>query len=153
MTRATLDFTFSKEALPFALHIVNPRTTSWEDIISVAAKELKRSDGKEVQLVRFAKWIEAIEKDVEQKGIEKAIERNPAVKLLDFYRGIFMASQGSGGSGKDKEDKVPREALGTPKLSTVQAQRLSATMRECPPIDGKEAKSWMKFWKEIGFLR
>ena len=148
MTRATLDFTFSKEALPFALHIVNPRTTSWEEILSVAAKELKGSDVKQVELVSFAKWIEAMEKDVETKGVEKAIEGNPAVKLLDFYRGIFMGSQANG-----KGDKVPREALGTPKLSTVQAQRFSATMRECPSIDEKDTKRWLSYWKQVGFLR
>ncbi|KLU92076.1 hypothetical protein MAPG_11023 [Magnaporthiopsis poae ATCC 64411] len=68
-------------------HGVNPTATEW----ALLAEGVKEFYGPERirKLVPLPEWVEALERSAAETGaVEDQIERNPAVKLLDFYQGL-----------------------------------------------------------------
>ena len=118
------------------LHLVHPHSVAWHSIISPIAKELA------VPLVPYPEWLAALEKTAGTEGSDHAIEamtKNPALRLLDFFR-----------AGGNTVDGV--EPLGLPYLSTEKAQSVSKTLRTIPPIGELEVKAWVAAWQAVGFL-
>jgi hypothetical protein len=72
----------------------------------------------------------------------EAIRSNPALRLIDFFRGASM--------GVD----LDKEAMGLPRLSLDQAKKASQTLRDenLSQIGVEDVNQWLRYWKSIGLL-
>lgn len=79
-----------------------------------------------MQGVPFAEWIEILGKSADEI-IDS--EKNPAIKLLDFYRNATKL-----------QDKGSRMIL------SQKAENLSHTLRRLGPVNITWLKAWMQQW-------
>ena len=103
-------------------HIVNPNATTWS---SLATGILKLYKSINVKPCSFEEWIDKLEKSVEK---ELDVERNPAIKLLDFYQNVAKAKEG------------PRI------LSSQRAEEASTTLQNIDAVNNDWADIWMRQW-------
>ncbi len=118
------------------LHLVHPRAVPWRNIITPIAAELG------VPLVTYDEWLAALVRTAGAEGSVQAVDamqKNPALRLLDFFR-----------AGRNVKEGF--EPLGLPHLSTEKARRASETLATMPAIGGAEAKAWVAAWRAVGFL-
>ncbi|KAL1885457.1 putative NRPS-like protein biosynthetic cluster [Paecilomyces lecythidis] len=101
-------------------HLVNPATTAWSALIPAVEKHYP------VKLVEFSDWIQELE-SLENPSDDE-IAAKPALKLLDFYRGLSVDG-----------------ALAAP-LEVGRTKEASATMRSLGPVDEKLMDTWLKQW-------
>lgn len=131
--RAFAEMRNSSESI---LHLVHPRAVPWRSIITPIAAELG------VPLVTYDEWLAAIVRTAGAEGSAQAIEamqKNPALRLLDFFR-----------AGRHVKDGF--EPLGLPHLSAEKAKSASETLAAMPAIGESEAKAWVAAWRAVGFL-
>jgi hypothetical protein len=102
-------------------HLVNPATTTWSSLVPAVQKHYP------VKSVEISNWIQELE-SVENPSDEE-VAAKPALKLLDFYRGL-LSSDG---------------ALSAP-LEVGRTKEASATMRSLGPVDEKLMDTWLKQW-------
>ncbi|KAF6825536.1 Iterative polyketide synthase CazM 11 [Colletotrichum musicola] len=108
-------------------HIDNPVTQPWKEMTAVLAEAIGVPSDK---LVPMAEWLAR----VRRSPLSDA--ENPAVKLADFL-----------------EDHFPRMSCGGLILDTTKACEHSATLAAQGAIKPELARRYVKYWKEIGFLR
>ena len=66
-------------------NLLNPRRSEWSEMVDVV-RMWYEGKGKRIEAVPFSEWIEAV------AAVEPAeVERMPAAKILDFYRGLERA--------------------------------------------------------------
>ncbi|KAJ5154622.1 Male sterility NAD-binding [Penicillium coprophilum] len=117
-------------------HLVNPRTFSWKHDLLPALRQ--GSALLEFEVVAPQEWLRRLE------GSEQDPEKNPSVKLIDFWRTKY-ADQGQSESGSRRNAEVGL---------TFETDH---TIRECPylalvedPVTGgliqRYIKSWMDRW-------
>ncbi|KAJ0107296.1 hypothetical protein J7T55_015761 [Diaporthe amygdali] len=99
-------------------HIVNQDVISWSDHLMPGVANLYAQESTNVKLVPFDKWVEVLKRSADASSLD--VERNPAIRLLDFYLGV---------SGTDK---VPRA------LASERARQVSKTLRNVGP----SRKTW-----------
>ncbi|KAF2836216.1 acetyl-CoA synthetase-like protein [Patellaria atrata CBS 101060] len=109
-------------------NLVNPKEFSWDDLL-----EELRAAGLQFETIPFTEWLQKLQKSA-TLGQEN---RNPAVKLIEYFKTSYGFDHGVG-------DKRVR-------FETKAAERDSATMRSPPDIvkDGyvrKFLRSWMRRW-------
>lgn len=109
----------SPDDIPGYYHAVNPQATTWAEL----APAVQQFYGKDriARLVSFAEWVDLLAKsqgDTEGSGEARDLDRNPAVKLLDFYRG--MAAAHEAGRSPVVFD-VDRAKARSPAIRTAQA--------------------------------
>lgn len=107
-------------------HLVNPQEGSWGALVPVLGEyySLKKGDGgREMEIVSFGEWVERLERSAEREDVD--VQRNPAVKLLDAYRGM-----------RNGGDVI--------RLDTREARRKSESMRGLKGVD----EEWMRLWLE-----
>ena len=104
-------------------HAVNPRSCGWKTLLPTIRDLL--GAGK-VEIVPFGEWVEALRKSAPETFKKQDFEQNPAIKLLDFFEGLPSA-------------KMPR-------LSTVETQKRSRTLREMGAIEPTDMERWMRQW-------
>ena len=77
--------------IPGYYHAVNPQTTTWAEL----APAVQQFYGKDriARLVSFAEWVDLLEKSQADTDGSGNLDRNPAVKILDFYRGVAAAHE------------------------------------------------------------
>ncbi|KAG6820230.1 putative NRPS-like protein biosynthetic cluster [Arthromyces matolae] len=133
--------------LPAAVNLVHPRPVQGSTIIAAIQTAIADVLGKRLEIVPFRSWLSIIE--VHAENATKATMMNiPAVKLLDFFRSI------SGGndalvSSLDRN----LEAGGLPTFSTEKMLLASPkVLRELRYIGTEDAKLWVKYWQEVGYL-
>lgn len=106
-------------------HAVNPRTCDWQSLLPTIQDLLDGAE--EFAIVPFDEWVEALRESAPQTINKKQeIEKNPAIKLLDFFEGLPRA-------------KVPR-------LNTVETQKRSRTLREMRAVAPEDMARWMRQW-------
>ncbi|OBR08091.1 Nonribosomal peptide synthetase [Colletotrichum higginsianum IMI 349063] len=102
-------------------HGVNPRTIEWEKL----AIAIKSFYGDRIEkLVSFKEWSKALE---ESASLARDVEKNPGIKLLDFYQDLA-----SGG--------------GTVKLSMERTMEQSKTMKEMQAVTPELVQNWCRQW-------
>ncbi|KZT61197.1 acetyl-CoA synthetase-like protein [Calocera cornea HHB12733] len=119
------------------LHLVHPHPVSWDSMLGPLAGQLGCT------LVPFSKWLRALSEAAED---HTEVTRNPAIKLLDFYRGV-AESETSLGPGTATSYRA-REAMGMPDLETEQAEARSETLRRLKPLGEEDAQRWMAYWRK-----
>ncbi|KZO93858.1 acetyl-CoA synthetase-like protein [Calocera viscosa TUFC12733] len=118
------------------LHLVHPHPVSWDSVLAPIARQL------ECRLVPFSEWLNALSQSAED---ESEVTRNPAIKLLDFYRGIGEHDM------KTEQDKT-KEAMGMPELETKEAEARSETLRNVRCLGEEDALKWMGYWRKRGLF-
>lgn len=112
-------------------HLVNPSTTAWSELCPVVQRCLQSAGGKEVKVVKYAEWLKALHASAAGTKTQEDFERNPAVKILDFFDGLQASSE-------------INEA--TVSLSTERAKSQSKALRNCGPVTAEWMELWMKQW-------
>ncbi|VZH87533.1 unnamed protein product [Fusarium fujikuroi] len=105
-------------------HGVNPTTTSWPDIASA----VKDFYGDKVKLVSAGEWVERLEASAKEENVD--FDKNPGVKLLDTYRGMFVVG-----------DEVQPVKYGMERTKSH-----SPTMTELGPITPELMQNWCRQW-------
>ncbi|KAK5991336.1 Non-canonical non-ribosomal peptide synthetase FUB8 [Cladobotryum mycophilum] len=107
-------------------HVVNPSQTEWEEL-ALAAQGYYGERIK--QLVPLEEWVEALEKSVVST---EQVEKNPAMKLLDTFRGMVQAVRaGQKGVRYDMERTMGR----------------SSTAAGMGPITPDMMRNWCSQWE------
>lgn len=118
------------------LHLAHPRPVSWSTIIKPLARALS------LPLVPYTEWVLKLEESLGGSAHDDArdeVERmkvNPALRILDFFRGGMLAGDAS------------REAMGMPELSLERAVEEAEALgeRALPQLGEKDALSWLAYW-------
>ena len=105
-------------------HVVNPQTASWAENFApiVLAMYPKRLN---IKASQFREWVDVLGQSVD--GSLDA-ERNPAGRLVDFYREISETGKG------------PR------RLTSLRAERASQTLRDVGAVNEQWISRWMQQW-------
>ncbi|KZT61228.1 acetyl-CoA synthetase-like protein [Calocera cornea HHB12733] len=119
------------------LHLVHPHPVSWNSMLAPLAAQL------DCALVPFSNWLRALSEAAED---HTEVTRNPAIKLLDFYRRI-AESEGALGA-QTATSRRAREAMGMPDLETEQAEARSETLRTLKPLGEEDTERWMAYWRK-----
>ncbi|KAK1992606.1 thioester reductase domain-containing protein [Colletotrichum falcatum] len=105
-------------------HGVNPRAVPWQDLVG-AVRSFYGDAIREV--VPFAEWVRILEESA--AGPAADADRNPGIKLLDFYRDLASAG-----------DRPPVE------LSMERTTKRSRTMREMRAVTPELMQNWCRQW-------
>ncbi|KAJ8104552.1 hypothetical protein ONZ43_g7796 [Nemania bipapillata] len=114
---ATLEIS-TKGTLP-VYHVANPHAISWGNIVPWAV------DGLKLKPVSFAEWLGKL--DSCDEPLEH-VEKNPAVKLIEFYREA------------GKTSRAQR------RMMTWKATQASKTLREIGPVNREWMVAWSRQW-------
>ncbi|KAF8066748.1 hypothetical protein FPV67DRAFT_1496289 [Lyophyllum atratum] len=122
------------------LHLVHPTATSWSQIFGPLSQLMG------VPLVPYSKWLvalEASESSEDGKAANASVD-NPALRLLDFFR-----------SADKPLPSDDAEAFGFPRLETEVAIHAAPSLchSKLLPLGRGDVESWLRYWKQIGFLR
>lgn len=101
-------------------HTVNPRRTTWSEIVPAVKKYLNTA-----KAVEYEDWLRTLTSSAEASRVD--IEKNPAVKLLDFYRGLQDGQAG-------------------PVFQTNETSKASKGLRELPAVNTEWMERWMQQW-------
>lgn len=120
---------YSRRAGTQMYHVVNPNATSWTSLVpSILGLCTK---GMEMNTVPFEEWTEVLSQSAEE--VIDA-ERNPAVKLLDFYRAAAKAGKGSR------------------MLTSLKAEEASRTLQDVEAVNQEWVRNWMTQWAREGLI-
>ncbi|KAL3420250.1 L-aminoadipate-semialdehyde dehydrogenase (nonribosomal peptide synthetase) [Phlyctema vagabunda] len=106
-------------------HTVNPSTVPWSALLPTITSHL----GPTVAVTGWKDWLAALEQSA-SNGDD--VEKNPGIKLLDFYRGLEHAT------GAD-----------APVYQTANTVRYSRTLEALGPVQPEWFTEWLTQW---GFL-
>ncbi|KAK4863281.1 hypothetical protein LT330_002059 [Penicillium expansum] len=112
----------SSEARCAVFHLTNPERTLWLSLIPAIQRQYA------VEPVAFSAWIADLESITNPSSAD--IASKPALKLLDFYRGL--QDEGS--------------ALSVA-LDVRRAKEASVSMRALGPISSSLMRNWLQQWK------
>jgi len=115
------------------LHLVNPNTVPWKAFLEPLAHAM------DVPLVPYEQWLHALGECLKDTSLTEVehLERNPALRLLDFYRGLRV----------DEE----LEPLGLVRLDTTKSVQVAPSLLEMP-LSEVLAERWMTWWRSSGFI-
>jgi hypothetical protein len=71
----------------------------------------------------------------------------PAVKLLDFFRGTVEMD-----AILRQQEKEDTETGGLAMFSTSKVQSISETMKTLPSLGPTDTQAWVKYWKSAGLF-
>ncbi len=104
-------------------NLANPRAARWLDLVQALVARW----GPATKVVPFAQWLAAL-----QAVDTPDVEQLPAIKILDFYKGLAA------------ESALPaRERVA---YATDKARAHSATMAALGPVDGQAMATWLQQW-------
>ncbi|KAJ3580262.1 hypothetical protein NPX13_g292 [Xylaria arbuscula] len=115
-------------------NVRNPKTMSWSSLIpTVAEFAEKGSDEKGIQVVPPEAWLEVLQKSAEIDGDERLVARNPAIKLVDFYRESLWPRL-----SEDVQSQLP--------MDVTRAVTTSNRLRNLPPVSSEWMMKWVGEW-------
>lgn len=109
----------SSDGVSAVYNVVNPRYTTWDEIVPVVRRVVP-------EVVPFEEWLAKLE--ATRDASAHILDQNPAVKLVDFYRDML---------GDAREQVFSTENL-------VRGSRTGAELRE---IAVEDMERWMRGWK------
>jgi len=108
-------------------HGVNPSAITWTEV----AKVLHEFYGGRIEkIIPLEEWVARLEASADDADVDA--DRNPAIKLLDTYRGMVEAN---------------RAGLGHVYFDMNRTVEKSPTMRNLGPIDAELVRNWCEQWK------
>ncbi|KAB8238949.1 putative NRPS-like enzyme [Aspergillus alliaceus] len=112
---------YRPESPSAVFHLTNPESAQWSSLIPAIQEECH------VEPVEFAEWVAELESIENPTATDVA--NKPALKLLNFYRGLAANS-----------------ALSVA-LDTQRAKEASTTMRSLGPISAPLMSNWLQQWR------
>jgi hypothetical protein len=107
------------------LHLVSPRPTPWNDIVSTFSTQLRN-----IPIIQLEDWIARL-RDVAVKVDEDGTDA--ALILQEFFeRGNF-----TGGAN----------------LSTERSVSASPVLANTEPIQKKDVEAYLAYWQKVGFIK
>ncbi|KAF8154617.1 hypothetical protein B0H34DRAFT_783775 [Crassisporium funariophilum] len=123
------------------LNLAHPRPAAARDIFSALSCALA------VPLVTFSEWLsrlDASRQEDSNNAVAAAIE-NPALVLFDFFRSMQRPVQMAG---------LDKEAFGFPSPASDKALAAAPlSLRTAPQLSELDVASWIRYWRQMGFLR
>ncbi|KAI0651021.1 acetyl-CoA synthetase-like protein [Trametes meyenii] len=109
------------------LHLTSPKPISWNTVFAPLAEQL------DATLVSSAEWLAKLRQSAQdaQKG-PNADGHDSAHNLVPFFEAALSAKE--------------------VKFDTQKAVEASGALANICPLDGEDAKKWVRFWKSVGFL-
>ncbi|KAK8043526.1 NRPS-like protein biosynthetic cluster [Apiospora rasikravindrae] len=120
---------------PGVFNLRNPHTTTWTALTPALQDAARQHLGRELDVVPSASWLQRLEEesgqreDAEQAAATASVARNPAVKLLAFYRDGLWA---------DGPTAEP--------MAVERSAEASATLRDMPAIQVDWMRRWVEDW-------
>jgi hypothetical protein len=114
---------FSTTTRCAVFNLINPTTTSWSSLVPVVQRFYPHID-----VIDLKTWVDDLVQINNSKPCVSEIETKPALKLLDFYRGLIMNNNFS------------------PQIELQQAKSASITMRNMSPVDESLLENWLRQW-------
>ena len=108
-------------------HIENPRRQSWHEMILVLADALDIPRG---NIISFDDWVYRVRQFPGSMEID-----NPAGKLISFLDTNFI-----------------RMSCGGLIMDTAKSKEHSKTLRDMEPVSSGLVRSYVRSWKDMGFL-
>ncbi|KAF8901181.1 acetyl-CoA synthetase-like protein [Gymnopilus junonius] len=148
VAQTILDIALSEKPTSPALNIVHPRPVTWNSVMGSINDALVQEGviPNKLPIVDFTTWFSHLESH-SRSSLEDVLKEIPAIKLLDFFRGIVQMDQGIRTQGLEDV-----EVGGLASLSTDKIQSISQTMKDLPPISHSDASLWISYWKNSRFL-
>ncbi|KZP33045.1 acetyl-CoA synthetase-like protein [Athelia psychrophila] len=148
VSQVILEVAFAAEAPSIALNVVHPKPVAWSTVMQPISEALHKANltTKVLPLIPFKQWFEMLEQR-ERGADEKDMSRVPAIKLLEFFRGLSSAD-----AAIRQSQGTDAEAGGSRSFSTVKSQAASDTMRDLAQIDAEDAERWVGYWSSVGFF-
>ncbi|GAB1312341.1 Male sterility, NAD-binding [Madurella fahalii] len=141
-------------------HCVNPHPIPWRDLVPVIVRVLsgslgsgsgdtdkrgKDEDGDVISVIGFREWLDRLESSAtstiggagsidqgeRSASLATDLERNPALKLLDFYHQLIIDSAEDGPSAR---------------LSSEKTVHLSKSLAKLGPIQPEWVSGWIQDW-------
>ncbi|EIW83469.1 acetyl-CoA synthetase-like protein [Coniophora puteana RWD-64-598 SS2] len=128
--------------IPPVLNLVHPHPAAFLELVeamrdAVAAKKRLLSKDDDLPLVSYDEWLSRLE-DLEKGQVHwaggKKLSEVPALKIIDFLRNLTCAD-----GNKNK-------------FSTDQIEHVVPSLRELRPLGKGDAKAWVEYWVDFGFL-
>ncbi|KAG6810396.1 putative NRPS-like protein biosynthetic cluster [Tricholoma furcatifolium] len=145
VSKAIIDVAFSSKELPQALNVVHPRPIQWNEVINSIKIALEEERGS-LDVVPFQEWFSLLEKR-SRNASDSELKSIPAIKLLEFFRGISKADQAINEAGLREV-----ESGGLASFATVKAQAFSPTMKDVPSLQAEDVKRWVAYWRGAGLF-
>ncbi|KAF8160214.1 acetyl-CoA synthetase-like protein [Mycena galopus ATCC 62051] len=108
------------------LHLTHPQPIPFSDVLLPIAEDLG------VPVVPYSRWLESLEM-VASHGSD-----NPGVRLLEFFR--------------QSEESSEDEAFFPARLYNMNGLEISGTLSSLGPLGSQDAKEWVGYLREIGYL-
>lgn len=105
-------------------HAVNPTGVSWASLLPVL--QAHYSD-RGLKTVSLAEWVEELEKRGRNVTDDAVIEKIPAIKLVEFFKGTLQPG----------EVRV---------YETARTEEVSETLRTVGPVKPEWLKTWLQQW-------
>lgn len=123
-------------------NVRNPNTTSWSSLIPMIKEAAKTKSEQNIQVVSPAVWLAQLQESVESDSNDAGagltgplVAKNPAVKLVDFYReGLWP--------------RLPSDAPLQLPMVVARAVATSDTLRNIPPVRPEWMRKWVAEWME-----
>lgn len=130
-------------------NIVNPRTVSWNSLLSTVQTRLETAlSPKKVQVVPFSQWLDELEK-AEDAIVQEAEKKNgtalsqitasraqTGLKLLSFFQAMAETS----------DDDAVNAALSTPNWAIGNGLARSSVFAQLTPVSPAWFETWMDQW-------
>ncbi|KAL8670081.1 MAG: hypothetical protein Q9168_005366 [Polycauliona sp. 1 TL-2023] len=113
-------------AKPNVFHIVNPRRTTWQDILP----SIIQHQSSEIQSTNYTTWLDALRQSLEKDS--ESVDDNPAIKLLPFFENI---------------ERMMKSGKGPVLLDTRRTEAMSQTMRLLQPVGSQWMENWLRQWE------
>ena len=103
-----------------------------------------------IPIVPFATWLNALEASAANasftlsSSLEEMFKVNPALKLLEFYSSLSLASSG-GGDGRGNRDQQEAPPA---RLDTKNTEAVSKGFRELEAVKPEWMEAWVRGWME-----
>ena len=119
------------------VHIVHPRLIPCETVIGFV------SDALRVPIIPYNEWVARLEASPKT---DKALCRNPALQLLDFYRALVVP--------KDVPEMDGGGAMGSAMYDTTITVGEAPSLRplQLAQLGRGDVESWIGFWRSTGAL-
>lgn len=124
--RVVVEVASSSQKPPVVLHVENPVRQPWDGVMKTVGEELGIAES-----LPFGEWLDR----VQGGGAGEDDELYPVKKLHDFFKHSFRAV-----------------ACGQVVLGTDVARAYSDTLREMRAVDDATVRSYVSYWKDIGYL-
>jgi len=102
-------------------HTLNPHSAEWRHLFPAVKEGL----GGNIKVVPYHQWVDALERSATKT---EDVGRNPAIKLLDFFKGLEQQA------GKSLQ------------LETKETVKSSKTLAGLRPVSPEWISIWMKQW-------